>query len=611
MTRPHGTPNFAEPRVRLERRADGSLLLSSPAAPAPHVRQVGVWLRDGAARHPDAVFLAERREGAWYARTYGQVRAAVDGLSARLLERDLSPERPLVILSDNSVDGALLMLAAMQVGVPAAPISPAYSLVARDLAKLRHCLDLVTPGLVFADDGDTYARALSAVPAGAEVLVSRGAGPRAARLGEWLQHGGTNAAVEARFASTGPDSIAKFLFTSGSTGVPKAVVNTQRMVCSNQAAIAQVWPFLKERPPLVVDWLPWSHTFGGNHNFHMVLANGGALYIDGGKPAPALIGTTAENLRSMPPTLYFNVPKGFGLLLPLLEADRELARRFLERLELIFYAGAALSQDLWQRLEALCRRELGTTLPLVSAWGSTETSPLVTSVHFAIPRAGVIGLPVPGVELKMVPAGAKLELRVKGPNVTPGYWRQPELSAAAFDDEGYYCIGDAGLLADPSDPSKGIVFDGRVAEDFKLSSGSWVNVGKLRVEAIAGSGGLLLDAVVCGQDEDDVRLLGVPDWSAVGALTADLGATATPAERLAHPSVRKALAAALSNFNRERERASERIAAVLLLAEPPSLDAGEITDKGYLNQAAVRAHRAALVQRLYDAPHDSDVLRVP
>ena len=610
MQRPK--PTFAEPRVRVDRRADGSLVLSSPTAPAAHVRQVGTWLREGAARHPEAVFLAERRDGAWYELTYAAARAAVDGLSAQLLERELSPERPLVILSDNSIEGALLTLAAMQVGVPAAPISPAYSLVARDLGKLRHCLDLVTPGLVFAGDGDAYARALLAVPADVELLVSRGDKvPRAGRLGEWLQHSGTNAAVESRFASTGPDSIAKFLFTSGSTGVPKAVVNTQRMVCSNQAAIAQVWPFLKERPPLVVDWLPWSHTFGGNHNFHMVLANGGALYIDGGKPAPALIGTTAKNLRSMPPTLYFNVPKGFGLLLPLLESDRELARRFFERLELIFYAGAALSQDLWQRLEALCRRELGTTLPLVSAWGSTETSPLVTSVHFAIPRAGVIGLPVPGVELKMVPAGAKLELRVKGPNVTPGYWRQPELSAAAFDDEGYYCIGDAGLLADPKDPSKGVVFDGRVAEDFKLSSGSWVNVGKLRVEAIAGSGGLLADAVVCGQDQDDVRLLGVPDASAVGALTADLGADASPAERLAHPRVREALARALSNFNRERERNSERIAAVLLLAEPPSLDAGEITDKGYLNQAAVRSHRVALVQALYTSQPSNDVLVIP
>jgi len=551
---------------------------------------------------PAALAASTGALGDWFEVSYADARRQVDRLAAQLLQRDLGPERPVAILSDNSVDAALLALAAMQVGIPVAPISPAYSLLARDLGKLRHCLELLTPGLVFAADGDTFSRALASVPAGTPTLVSTGgANVRAERLEDWLARpdDGANAGVEAAFARTGPDTIAKFLFTSGSTGVPKAVVNTHGMLCANQAAIRQVWTFLAQCPPTIVDWLPWSHTFGGNHNFHMVLANGGSLYIDGGKPAPHLIATTAANLRAVPPTLYFNVPRGFGLLLPLLETDRTLAARFFERLDLIFYAGAALPQDLWERVEALCLRETGRVLPMVSAWGSTETSPLVTSVHFPIPRAGVIGLPVPGMRLKLVPSGAKLELRVAGPCVTPGYWRQPELTSEAFDDEGYYKIGDAGAFADPADPSKGIVFDGRVAEDFKLSSGTWINAGRLRVEAIANSGGLLADAVVCGHDRDDVRLLGIPDWNRVNTLATDLGPDASPSAKLTHPCVAAALAEAFAHFNQTRERASERITAVRLLAEPPSIDAGEITDKGYLNQAALRTNRADDVRALY------------
>ncbi len=593
--------DFAPPRVDVHERPDGSRVLRSPLAPQPAERQVGLWLRRHAAKAPERTFLAERRDGAWYELSYAEARRQVDTLSARLLELGLGPERPLAILSDNSVDSGLLHLAAMQVGVPVAPISPAYSLASRDLAKLGHCLDLLSPGAVFAAEGKLFARALERVPADARRIVTSSPPTGAQPLSEWLAGSdeSPSAAVERAFAATGPDSIAKFLFTSGSTGTPKAVINTQGMLCSNQAAIRQVWPFLGAKPPVVVDWLPWSHTFGGNHNLHMVLANGGSLYIDGGKPLPDRVGQTVENLRSIAPTLYFNVPRGFGLLLPFLESDAELARHVFQRLDLVFYAGAALSQDLWERLEAVSLAARGALVPLVSAWGSTETSPLVTSVHYPIERAGNIGLPVPGVELKMVPSGSKFELRVKGPNVTPGYWKQPELTAAAFDEEGFYRIGDAGRLEDPADPSRGVVFDGRVAEDFKLSSGTWVHAGRVRIEAIAHSGGVLGDAVVCGHDRDGVRLLGIPAWSRIDTLSADLGPEASPAEKLCHPAVRQALRAGFAAYNRSRANGAECVHGVLLLAEPLSIDAGEITDKGYINQRAMLESRAADVERLY------------
>jgi feruloyl-CoA synthase len=534
--------------------------------------------------------------------SYAEARARVDALSSFLLERGVSPERPLAILSDNSIASALLQLAAAQVGIPAAPISPAYSLMTRDLARVKHCLEVLTPGAVFADDGELFGPTLETVDAAVPRLFSRRS-PRGSAAGREsfdvnaLAKGATSAPVETAFATTGPDSIAKLLFTSGSTGLPKAVINTQRMLCTNQRQIQQLWPFLDELTPVLLDWLPWSHTFGGNHNFYLVLANGGSLFIDGGKPAPHLLPRTLANLREVSPNLYFNVPRGFGMLLPALEQDDALARAFFAELRLIFYAGAALPQDLWERLEALSLKHRGEQVPMVSAWGSTETAPMCTAVHFPIDRAGVIGLPAPGVEVKFVPNGGKQELRLKGPNVTPGYFRDEAQTAEAFDEEGFYKIGDAGVLADPADPSKGIVFDGRVAEDFKLSTGAWVNVGRLRVEAIAASDGVLADAVVCGHDTDGIGLLGIPAWPRIDALSG-LGDDADPADKLNHPAVRATLHAALSDYNAGHGASSERVQRVLLLADPLSIDAGEITDKGYVNQRAVREQRPDEVERL-------------
>ncbi len=601
---------FAPPRVDTTRHPDGSFTLRSPQELAPPARQVGEWLRRWSAERPDAVFLAERAypdspdasPEAWRRVDYSEARARVDGLSSWMLAAGLGPERPLAILSDNSIASALLQLAAAQVGVPAAPISPAYSLLTRDTSRVKHCLGVLTPGAVFADDGELYGSSLEAVEPEVPRLYSLRA-PRGAAAGrevhdvERLSRTPPGAELEAAFAATGPDSVAKLLFTSGSTGRPKAVINTQRMLCANQRQIRQLWPFLDELTPVLLDWLPWSHTFGGNHNFNLVLANGGSLYIDGGKPAPHLLPRTLQNLREVSPNLYFNVPRGFGMLLPALESDDALARAFFAELRLVFYAGAALPQDLWARLETLSLKHRGEKVPMVSAWGSTETAPMCTAVHFPIDRAGVIGLPAPGVDVKFVPNGGKLELRVQGPNVMPGYFRDAAQTAEAFDDEGFYRIGDAGLLADPADPSKGIVFDGRVAEDFKLSSGAWVNVGRLRVEAIAASGGVLADAVVCGHDSEGIGLIGIPAWPRVDALCG-LGDDADPADKLNHPAVRATLRAALSQYNAEHGANSERVQRVLLLAEPLSIDAGEITDKGYVNQRAVRERRSDEVERL-------------
>ncbi|MGE5128012.1 MAG: AMP-binding protein, partial [Sphingomonadaceae bacterium] len=451
----HTDLRLAPALVDLDKRTDGVMLLRSPQKLGAHARAVGEWLVRWAAKAPERVFLAERAADAWRRVSYREALDATRRIGQALLERGLDAERPVAILSDNGVDHALLALGAMHAGVPVAPVSPAYSLMSKDFAKLKGIFELLRPGLVYVSDPQRFAPALAAV------------GAQATPIGELLD-ARAGARVDQAFAAVGPATVAKILFTSGSTGIPKGVVNTQRMLTANQQQLAQAWPFVEDKPPVVVDWLPWNHTFGGNHNFNMVLRNGGTLYVDGGKPAPGLVETTVRNLKEIPSTMYFNVPRGYDLLLPYLENDAALRRNFFRDLDVLFYAAAALPQNLWERIERLAIEEKSGKLAMLSAWGSTETSPLATSVHFHMDRAGVIGLPVAGCELKLVSAAGKLEVRVKGPNVTPGYYRRDDLTQAAFDDEGYYRIGDAVKLANPSDAAKGIVFDGRVAEDFKL-----------------------------------------------------------------------------------------------------------------------------------------------
>ncbi len=570
----HSNLAFAPARVDVEKRADGTTLLRSPQPLGDYPRALGVWLEHWARTSPDRTFLAERAGEGWRKVSYVEALDAARRIGESLLGRGLSATRPVAILSDNSVDHALVALGAMHAGVPVAPISPAYSLMSKDHAKLKGIFELLRPGLVFAQDAAKFAPALAAVGAEATPVAEL----LDARPGE---------RIDAAFASVGPDTVAKILFTSGSTGTPKGVVNTQRMLCSNQQAWAQLWPFLEDKPPVLCEWLPWNHTFGGNATFNMVLRNGGTLHVDAGKPAPGLVEITARNLREVSPTMYFNVPRGFDLLLPFLETDADLRRSFFRNLDVVFYAGAALPQNLWERLEALAVAENGGRLSMLSAWGSTETSPMATSVHYPIERAGVVGNPAPGTELKLVPSGGKLEVRVRGPSVTPGYWRRDDLTLAAFDEEGFYRIGDAMRFADDSNPAKGITFDGRVAEDFKLMSGTWVHVGAVRVRLIAACDPLVQDAVITGHDREEMGALVFVNPAAAKALGLDA------------EGVRARLKDALVALNRDATGSSTAPVRLLVMDEPPSIDANEITDKGYINQRAVLDRRAAQVERLH------------
>ncbi len=605
----------AEPIVNVEPMADGGFVVHCARELGPYEDQVGEALRRWARDTPDNTFLAERPGGdsskPWRRVSFAETRTAVDAISQALLDRGLGLERPLLILSGNGIDHGLLALGAMQVGIPIVPVSAAYSLMSEDLSKVRYIAERCRPGLVYAASGGMFQEALACPElADLEVVVSADAPPdRAAIQFSELAATTPGPAVESAYQEVGPDSIAKILFTSGSTGMPKGVLNNQRMLCSSQQMQEQTWLFLKNKPLVLVDWMPWNHTFGGNHDFNLVLFQGGTLFIDSGKPAPALIEHTVRNLAEISPTLYLNVPMGYSMLLPYLENDAALRANFFKDLDAIFYAGAALPQDLWERLEAVSIRERGDRVWLTSAWGSTETSPLATSAHYPLERAGNIGVPTPGVSIKFAPAGSKLELRVKGPNVMPGYLDDPALTEAAFDEDGYYCMGDAGKLADSDDAAKGILFDGRVAEDFKLTTGTWVTTGSLRIESLAAAAPALQDAVVTGHDRDFVGLLAWPNIVACRQI-AGLGDEAGADELIANPAVRQHIAAKLGEHNAAAGGSSNRIARVLLMAEPASIDANEITDKGYINQRATLERRADLVERLHADPVANDVIEI-
>ncbi len=602
---------FAAPQIAHERRPDGAMVLRSTRRLEAVPRSLGVLLERWAAVEPDRVFLAERDPaGAWRRLTYEQAARAANAIGQALLDRDLSPERPLMILAENGIDHALMTLGAMHVGVTVVPVSTAYARLSQDFGKLRYIFDLVQPGLVYVDEADRYAKAIEAIGATRlEIVASRGS-LGATRLTPFstLTEVRPTPAVDAAFARVGPDTVAKILFTSGSTGQPKGVINTQRMLCANQESCAAAWIFLTDHPPVIVDWLPWNHTFGGNHNLHMMLRNGGTLYIDEGKPVPALIGRTVANLREVSPTVYFNVPRGYAVLLDYLEKDEALRRNFFARLDLLFYAAAALPQSLWDRLERLGLEERGRKVPFISSWGLTETAPAVTMVHYAIDRPGNIGVPGPGMAVKLAPEGDKLEIRVKGPNVTPGYFKAPELTAKAFDAEGWLRTGDAVRLADPANPAAGLLFDGRTAENFKLSTGTWVNVGMLRPAVIGAGAPVIEDAVITGHDRDEIGVLIFPSLAGMRSLCPGAGAEAGLAQLIGEPAVRRALVDGLARHNAAVGGSSRRIARCLILTESPSIDANEITDKGYLNQRSVLVKRAALVERLHAEPAGAGVI---
>jgi feruloyl-CoA synthase len=533
---------FARPRVVSEERADGAILLRSAEALGDHAPSMAHAFRAGADAHPDRVLAAARRAGdEWETLRWAEARDRADAIAQGLLDHGLGPERPLMVLSGNSLEHLLLTLAAYTAGVPVLPISTAYSLLSADHRRLRAIAALCAPGMVFADDAAAFGPALDALAADVPVqLVARGARDGAIALEE-LEGTTPTDAVDRAFAALCPDTVAKILFTSGSTGAPKGVVNTHRMLCSNQQALAQVWPFLRAEPPVLVDWLPWSHTFGGNHNLHQVLTFGGALHIDDGRPVAALFHRTVAALRDVAPTVYYNVPAGYALLAPRLEADSDLAATFFSRLRFMFYAAAALPETLWERLRAIADDVADHPVALTASWGTTETAPAATTAHFASARCGCIGVPLPGVTIKLVPDGAKREIRLTGPNVTPGYHRAPVATAAAFDEEGFYRTGDAARLVDPSDPAQGLMFDGRLAEDFKLASGTFVTVGRLRTALISAAGGVLTDAVLAGHDG--------PYAAALAWVNRDEARRTCGADELDDPALCAHLGAALAALN--------------------------------------------------------------
>lgn len=577
----------------------GSFVLRSRTEPRAPARCVGDWLEHWARATPDALFLAERDPSdQWRRLSYAEVRQAVGRLGQSLLELGLGAHAPLVILSENSIDAALLTLAAMHVGVPAATLSTAYTRATQDHTKLHAMLRTLAPGLMYAGSGDIYAPAMARAGLSCPQVFSAQV-PAGALAFSALCGGIETPAVQRAFAAITPDTHAKYLLTSGSTGAAKVVVNTHRMLCANQEAIAQVWPFLEQRPPVLLDWLPWSHTFGANHNFNLVLRNGGALYIDEGRPVPGLMDKSVRNLREVHPTLYLNVPKGYEALVAALEQDDELAARLLNGLDAMFFAAAALPAPTAARLARLAARHRDEPMFFTSAWGATETAPLCTSVHFVTEHGGNLGVPVPGVELKFVPNGEKLEMRVRGPSVFMQYRGAPELTAKAFDADGFYLIGDAGKLADPANPNAGVLFDGRVTEDFKLTSGTWVSVGTLRVDAVGALAPYAQDVVVAGHGLDEVGLLIFPT-PALRELAGDGAGQMTGTQLGERPAVRAAIGAALSRLNAGKGSASRAERAVVL-SSGPDLGRGESTDKGYTNQRAVLELRAEDVARLYGA----------
>ena len=593
--------SFGNPAVNIERRDDGTIYLRPKTRLGDYPVRITDRLHHWANAEPHRVFMAERNAArGWRQITYAELLTSSRHIASALLARGLSAERPIVILSGNSVDHALLAFGALYAGIPFCPVSPAYSLVSRDYGKLGYLMKLLTPGLVFADDADKFADALAAnVPAETEIAASYGAVPGrdVTTLSDLLAapiHPGLDAINDA----IGPDTIAKFLLTSGSTGNPKAVINTQRMICANQVMLRETLAFLKDEPPVIVDWLPWNHTFGGNHNIGLTLFNGGSMYLDEGKPMPGGIEETVRNLREISPTVYFNVPKGYESLLPYLRDDPALRAKFFARLHAMFFSGAALSPFIWNSLDELAVRETGFRVPMLTGLGATETSPFFMSVRPDTSRSGHVGLPVPGNDAKLIPNNGKLEVRARGPNVTPGYWRQPDLTAKAFDEEGYYKFGDALRPADPNDLDAGFDFDGRIAEDFKLASGTWVSVGPLRARFVATCAPLVRDVVISGINRDEISALVVLDLDGCRLINPTL-----PSDDLAaaahDPLIRDAFRERFQKLLAGATGSSTRITRAVLLDAPLSIDRGEVTDKGSINQRAVLEHRSALIETLY------------
>ena len=600
-------------RHAFEEGADGALVVRALEPLGAYPVRATERLEQHARAAPERTLIAKRGpDRDWAHLTYAEALARAERVGAALLARGLSAERPLAILSGNGFDHAVLALGAMHAGVPYVPVSPAYS-ATPGYQRLKDILALVTPGLVYAADGRSFGPALAAAAPGIPVVTGDGAlsGGRATALADFEAEGETAAAreaLQATGAAVGPDTVAKVLFTSGSTGLPKGVITTHRMLCANQAQIAAAMPFLAAAPPVLVDWLPWHHVFGGNHNFGIVLHNGGSLYIDDGKPLPTLIGETVRNLTEIAPTAYFTVPKGYEALVPHLAADAAFRESFFSRLAVCFFAAAGLPQPVWDAFDAVATAHLGRRVPMLTGLGSTETAPFAMVCRPEHCRSGRVGLPVRGLELKLAPVADKREARVRGPNVTPGYWRDPAATASARDEDGFFRMGDALVPADPDDLSVGYAFDGRLNEDFKLTSGVWVSVGSVRARFLDRAAPYARDVALAGENRDAIAGLVVPDLEACRGLCPDLPRAAPAEAVLADAAVRAHFAGVLRRLAAEATGSSNRLTRLLLLAEPPSIDRNEATDKGSINQRAVLRHRAAAVEALYAEPLGADVI---
>lgn len=605
---------MASLRAVFEHKSDGQIYVESVQTLQQYPARLTDSLKAWALESPQRTFLAQRGpDGAWQTINYAEAWTRVRCLAGGLLREGLSPDSPLMILSGNSIEHALVALAAMYVGIPYAPIAPSYSLAVREHGALRHVFQNFSPGIIFVQDGTAFEPALEAVLNDTRVRVAYQASEpkkfNSLSLAD-LETAGSCLAADDANRATGPDTVIKILYTSGSTGLPKGVTTTNRMLTSNQQMLRQVMPCLYENSPVLCDWLPWNHTFGGSHNFGIALYNGGTLYIDNGRPTPTMFAETARNLREIAPTAYFNVPKGYEMLVQHLRTDADLRRNFFSRLQVMFFAAAGLNRRTWDELQNIAFETCGEEILVMTGLGATESAPYALSTSIEGSAPGWVGLPVPGVKLKLSPVGKRMEVRLQGPSITPGYWRRPELDEVAFDDEKYYRMGDAVAFIDPSDPQKGFSFDGRLNEEFKLSTGTWVHTSILRTRLLAHFDGLVLDAVLAAPDRDYVAALLFPNLDACRRLCFDSSGSASATDIIARSEVRSVFQARLKSFTLENPASSTHIRRAILLDSPPCMEASEITDKGTLNQAAVLKNRASLVERLYQESADSEVLRI-